>query len=99
MNKKYRIKSKVRFTIFLALVIIIAFTVATTILGLNTASSSSMNVYDQVEIHTGDTLWEIACEYCPDDMDVRAYVYDICDINNTSADQLEAGQKILVPIY
>lgn len=99
MNKKYRIKSKVRFTLFLTLVIIIAFTAATTILGFNTANSSSMNVYDQVEIHNGDTLWEIACEYCPDDMDVRAYVYNICDINDTSADQIEAGMKILVPIY
>ena len=99
MKKRYRITSKFRFTMFLVVMILCLMTAIGTLLGFNTVNSASMNQYNQVQVEAGDTLWNIACEYAPDDMDVRKVVYDICDINEIQADQLEAGQKIIVPVY
>ena len=99
MNKKYRITSKFRFTMFLVVMILCLMTTIGTLLGLNTVNSASMNQYNQVQVEAGDTIWNIACEYAPDDMDVRKVVHDICDINEIQADQLTAGQKIIVPVY
>lgn len=99
MNKKYRITSKFRFTMFLVVMILFAMTTVGTLLGFNTVNSASMNQYNQVLVEAGDTVWTIACEYAPDDMDVRKVVHDICDVNEIQADQLVAGQKIIVPVY
>ena len=99
MNKKYRIASKFRFTMFLVVMILCLMTTIGTLLGFNTVNSASMNQYNQVQVEAGDTLWNIACEYAPDNMDVRKVVYDICDVNEIQADQLVAGQKIIVPVY
>lgn len=99
MNKKYRITSKFRFTMFLVVMILFAMTTVGTLLGFNTVNSASMNQYNQVLVEAGDTIWTIACEYAPDDMDVRKVVHDICDVNEIQADQLVAGQKIIVPVY
>ena len=99
MNKKYIITSKFRFTMFLVVMILFAMTTVGTLLGFNTVNSASMNQYNQVLVEAGDTVWTIACEYAPDDMDVRKVVHDICDVNEIQADQLVAGQKIIVPVY
>lgn len=99
MNKHYRITSKFRFTIFLAILLLCVITIVSTVLGFNTVNSASRNVYNQVQIRSGDTLWNIASEYNSKDMDVRKVINDICDINEISADQLKVGQKILVPVY
>ncbi|SCJ80955.1 cell division suppressor protein YneA [uncultured Eubacterium sp.] len=99
MNKKYRITSKFRFTTFLVVAILCIFTILGSLTGINTVSSSSMTEYNLVKIESGDTLWDIASEYAPDNMDLRQVVYEICDLNEISADQLEAGQKIIIPVY
>ncbi|MBR5315192.1 MAG: LysM peptidoglycan-binding domain-containing protein [Firmicutes bacterium] len=99
MNKKYRITSKFRFTMFLVVMILCLMTVVGTLLGLNTVNSASLNQYNHVQVEAGDTIWNIACEYAPDNMDVRKVVHDICDVNGISADELAAGSKIIVPVY
>ena len=99
MNKKYRITSKFRFTTFLVIAILCIFTIIGSLTERNTASSCSMDQYSQIVIESGDTLWDIALEYGSDDMDIRQVVYEICNLNKISADQLEAGQKIIIPIY
>jgi LysM repeat protein len=58
-----------------------------------------MTQYQCVEIESGDTLWSIAKEYKPDNKDVRQVVYDICEANDMSADDLTVGQKIIIPVY
>ena len=99
MKKRYRVVSKFRFTMFMVIMILCIMTVAGTLLGFNTVNSASMNQYNLVSVESGDTLWNIACEYGPDDMDVRQVVHDICDVNEISADELVAGSKIIVPVY
>ncbi|MDO5302591.1 MAG: LysM peptidoglycan-binding domain-containing protein [Clostridia bacterium] len=97
--RKYRIKSKVRFTLFTVLAIIILITGFTTALGYNTVSSSSRDQYVQLKVKSGDTIWNIAEEYATPGTDVRKVVNYIYDLNEISADQLQAGQNIIVPIY
>ena len=99
MTKRYRVVSKFRFTVFMAILILIAVTAFGTIFGFNTASSSSRDLYNQVQIESGDTLWDIAAQYGPDDADIRNTVYEICALNDISADQLQPGQKIIIPVY
>jgi uncharacterized protein (DUF1684 family) len=53
--------------------------------------------YIEVEVHAGDTLWRIASKYKDEDQDIRSFIYDICKLNNVSADNLQAGDMILIP--
>lgn len=99
MTKKYRVTSKFRFTFFMTVLLLCIITTAGTLFGFNTASSSSRDLYNVVEIEAGDTIWDIATEYGPTSCDARRIVQDICDINEITADQLTAGQKIVVPVY
>ena len=99
MSKNYRIKSRFRFTVFVVLTIVLMTTAANFALGLNTAASSTVQEYMDVEIKSGDTLWNIAETYMPDNMDTRKAVYQICSLNDISADALYAGMTIHVPVY
>lgn len=99
MSKSYRITSRFRFTVFVVLTIILLTTIINFALGLNTAASLTVQEYMDVKIQSGDTLWNIAQTYMPDNMDTRKAVYQLCSINDISADQLYAGMTIQVPIY
>lgn len=99
MKKRYRVTSKFRFTVFLVIMLLCLMTAVGTLLGFNTASSASLEQYNLVNVESGDTLWNIACEYGPDDMDIRVVVHDICNANDISADELTVGSKIIVPVY
>ena len=99
MSKNYRIKSRFRFTVFVVLTIVLMTTAVNFALGLNTAASSTVQEYMDVEIKSGDTLWNIAETYMPDNMDTREAVYQICSLNDISADELYAGMTIQVPVY
>ena len=99
MTKSYRISSRFRFTVFVVLTIILLTTAINFALGLNTAASLTVQEYMDVEVKSGDTLWNIAQDYMPDDMDTRKAVFQLCSLNDISADQLYAGMTIQVPIY
>ncbi len=95
--KGYRVSSKVRFTIFMVIMILLTMTIIGNITGLNNVNSISKDCYRIVEIKSGDTLWNIAEKYS-DNKDVRRVVYDICETNDIKADGIFTGQKILVPV-
>ena len=99
MSKRYRITSRYRFTIFMTVLILCMITITGTLFGFNTANSSSRELYHVVQIESGDTLWDIAAAYGPTSADARRIVQEICDLNEIHADQLESGQKIIVPVY
>lgn len=97
MNKHMVIKSKVRFTAFLIIAMILAVTLLNMILGLNISNGDTEKNYIQVEISDGDTLWDIASIYAGDDVDTRAAVHQICTINNIKAGDIFDGMLIDVP--
>lgn len=96
-RSKYRIRSKTRFTIFLTMVFLMVTFSANSLFGFNEAESMSIPEYHQIKVEAGDTIWNLALEYGPDEMDIRAFVFQICKINQISADQLQAGQTLLIP--
>lgn len=96
---KYMVRSRLRFTLFVAFSIIICVSALNLLIGTTTqVSGSSMTTYKTIEICGGDTLWTIADEYMPSDMDTREAIYELRSLNNMDADdQLIAGQKLIVP--
>ena len=99
MTKTYRVANKLRFTVFVVLMILILTTAINFALGLNTAVSLTVPEYMDIPVVSGDTLWTIAETYMPPDTDVRKSVYELCKINDISASELYAGMTIKVPIY
>ncbi len=99
MKKKYRIKSKFRFILFLTVVLIALFSFAGTAFGMTDSECLTKDSYTQVLIQSGDTLWDLASQFGPTDQDTRAVIYEICQINDISADQIYPGQTILIPRY
>nr|WP_315019635.1 LysM peptidoglycan-binding domain-containing protein [uncultured Aminipila sp.] len=98
-KKSYRIKSKFRFITSLTVTLIAFVFMAYNVFGLDNASSLTKEIPIQIEIQSGDSLWNIACEYRPSHTDVREIVYDICSLNDITADSIYPGQKILIPDY
>lgn len=45
-------------------------------------------------VSQGETLWEIADEYCPEDMDCYEYIYEVKKLNNMHTSDLYDGQTI-----
>jgi len=97
-SKKHRIKSRSRFTLFVALSIVFLVVISNTILGMDNASSMTEEKYMEISVKAGDTLWAIAGKYMPDSKDIRRSVYTLCETNGISADELMAGQVLLVPV-
>ena len=99
MTKIYRVVNRFRFTVFVVLTIVILTTAVNFAFGFNTAASLTKTDYMDVQIVSGDTLWSIAQNYMPSDMDTRKAVYELCQVNDISASELYAGMTIQVPIY
>lgn len=98
MTRRYRVANRFRFTVFVTIMIILITTLVNFALGLNTAESLTYVEYMDLEIMSGDTLWSIAETYMSDADDIRVAVYELCKLNDISADQLQAGMTIQVPV-
>ena len=98
-KQKYRLKSKFRFTVFVVIMMLMLVTASNTVLGINDASSLTKPVYASIQIEYGDTLWNLASEYNLEGKDIRRFVYEICKLNEISADSIYPGQSILIPVY
>jgi len=79
---------------------IISITVVVMLLLLASAGKASADLTDTIDyrVKSGDTLWEIAAEYGPDGVDRRRIVASIEKINDVSAETLQAGQVIEIPV-
>jgi hypothetical protein len=97
-RKRYRIKNRVRFASFIVISLLLVCTIFNTALGFNDALALSEQQYIEIEVESGDTLWTIADEYMPDDMDIREAVYVICETNDIDANTLYAGQTLSIPV-
>lgn len=101
IHKRYRIVSTPRFLTFLVLVILLAVFVFNCLAGTYRSQGLTQVQYKEVTVHSGDTLWDIASENCTtadgEKVDVRLMIDEICQLNNISASQLQAGDIIKVP--
>ena len=97
-RKRYRIKNRVRFAAFVVISLLMVCTIANTVLGFNDAVALTEQQYIEITVEPGDSLWTIADEYMPDNMDIREAVYMIADANDISGSQVYVGQTLLIPV-
>lgn len=98
--KKFKIvnKKKFLFGVFIVFISILCLS-----LFICKASFSSGEVkYKEIEVITGDTLWNIAKDENRNNpyyegKDIRFVVYDIDKLNNIGNDILREGDKLMVP--
>ncbi len=74
--------------------------------GINVLASSKADpaaynkYYKSVRVEYGDTLWTIADEYIQDlNIEKTDYIAEICELNHISADDIQAGEYIIVAYY
>lgn len=92
MKKKYVLKNRFKFIVFLFSLISIS-TIA--FLG-TTVNGYKENTYIEVQVSKGDTLWEIACENRKTG-DVRKLIYKIKSINNLTDSYIYPGMILKIP--
>ena len=97
-RKKNRIYSKTRFCIFIISVMLLTFLAVGLLVNLDSAAGMENREYKVVKIQSGDTLWNIASSYTPDGMDVRDYIYAICDANEIKNKTIYPDQDLKLPI-
>lgn len=93
MRKRYRIKNKFRFSVFLLVVgLVISFII------YSNAFAKEMPSYRYLKIKDGDTLWAIAEEnYDCHEKDIRKYIYEIRQANNMETAELNIKDYIKLP--
>ncbi len=96
-KKSYRIKNKFRFITFLTVLMLITAFGSSAIFGLGDAAGSDKTQYVSVKVEAGDTLWNLAKEYGPSNVDLRRVIYEIEKINNIDAGSLQTGMIITIP--
>ena len=71
---------------------------------LNVAAGSTMSRVDwkreTYRVQSGDSLWAISRDYCPDNVDRQEWINEIQEINGLTSSFIYPGQKItvLVPV-
>ena len=96
----YRIVNPVRFFMFIVLSIMILIFAGYSVIGAADAEAASVRNYVQVTITEGDNLWSIVERYNQDaHIDVQSVIYDIYEINDIDADDIQPGDEIFIPIY
>lgn len=99
MNKKERDAKKIVIATVAVLVLAcVTFTVLVLSLG-STMDSVEWGLYQHI-IEPGETLWEIAQEYCPESVDCREWIRAVIDLNGMQDGTIYAGDvlTVLVPV-
>ena len=56
--------------------------------------------YTSIEVDQGESLWSIASDHMsPEYRDIYDYMSEIASINHLHGDQLDRGQRIIIPYY
>jgi hypothetical protein len=96
----YRIVNPVRFFIFILITVMVLIFAAYSILNIGQAEAAAVNTYAQVSVSENESLWSIAERYNSSvDVDTREIIHEICEINDISAADVNAGDTIFVPVY
>ena len=96
--KKYRIANRFRFIVFMTLVLTAVFFLFSGFTNRAEAENSYDNSFRIVEVKSGESLWQIAKLYCPENEDIRMCIYEIKSINGLAGSEIYAGQTLTVPV-
>ncbi|WP_051280206.1 cell division suppressor protein YneA [Anaerovorax odorimutans] len=98
LKKRYKIVSKGRLFIFVLFILILVISLSTKLVN-NSSENFSKTNYTEIQIQSGDTLWEIASKFNSTQDDLRKVVFEICKINNITANNIYPGQTVIIPNY
>ena len=95
-RRRLRIRSKIRFIIFLTIILFTLFTLLIHSIG------ESQTIYKPYKVRYGETYWDIARQlqaqgYKPK-ADIRSIVHEIIETSGIPAHELKEGDTILIPI-
>lgn len=101
-NRKhhYKITKPFRFFIFVVISIMVMVFAGYTAIGAGNAEAAAVRSYVQITIDEGDNLWSIV-ERCNKDahIDVQSAIYDVYEINDIEAADIQPGDKLFIPVY
>ena len=96
-RRKLRIRSKIRFIVFLAIVL------STVIAVLIHSTAKSQVTYRPYEVRYGDTYWDIArwlqAQGYKPKRDIREVVDELIRVSNIPAHELREGDTIYIPEF
>ena len=98
MFKRYRVESKARFTLFIIITLLIIIGIVTMFLKPTYVSGSTEARFDTIKVKHGDTLWNIAAIYADEHTDMRAFIYDISQLNGITGSEIIPGQELKIPL-
>lgn len=97
-RRRYRIVNKRKFISFLATLFISIIVIISLFINSKVYSSTYKEIYREVTIKEGHTLWDIAIENMPEQYDVRKMIFEIREFNNMDNVDIYPGDLIKVPI-
>lgn len=90
--KHYRIAQKRRFFSFVSVVVLVV--------GFACGCAAAKSTAGQNEVihvvRQGETVWDIAKQYCPDGTDVRRFAFEIARENNLQDYIIRAGERLVI---
>ena len=93
------IKSKGRFAMFVIFIVIMLTGLLTFMINMNSdVEAVEKSNFKTVPVEYGDTIWDIAAENKSEKTDIREAVYAICQENDISASDLQAGMDLVIPV-
>ncbi len=98
-HNKYAEKAPVIFTAIVTTLVLICVLTISGLVGSSEVAAGDKQEYITVKVKYGDTLWNIAKTYGPENRDIRDTIQEICDINGINASTLMAGTYIEIPVY
>lgn len=98
-SKRYVIVSQTRFFTFLTLLIAVISLILFSVMNMSGVYGSALTEqYEEHWVADGDSLWDIAKMYAPDNYDIRKLIYDIKEYNNLDSSMIFAGDKLFIPV-
>lgn len=97
--RRYRVSSKIRFSIFLAFIAVLILSTYMAFVGVTDAQGDTVERYEIISVNDGDSLWTLAKNHVPKNMDIREYIYHVAKYNDVDPGDLNPGEKIKLPIY
>lgn len=94
MRKKYVLKNRKRFNLFLAVLTVL---ISVLIFAAAASGADSEYAYETVVIQKGDTLWDLAKEY-RGSSDIRQYIEKIKAVNGMDNSTIYEGDIIKMPL-
>ncbi len=83
--------------VFMLIIFLATFGAVHSVFG-NADKSETYTYYEEVCVGKDETYWDIAGKYSSDGMDRMEYTEYIMDFNGAVNTDLEAGQRIVVPV-